>query len=274
MVITGANSGLGEQAATALGAAGATVILACRTVDKAKPVASAIGPNASVAELDLADLASVRRFADGIDAVDVLINNAGVMAVPKKRTADGFEMQFGTNHLGHFALTGLLLPKITDRVVTVSSFAHILGKIDLDDLNYDHRRYERWSAYGQSKLANLLFGFELARKLGRSGSAVSSMVAHPGYATTGLQSHTQSIYDRIMKVTNLVGQSAADGALPELYAAASPDAASGAFYGPSGFGGMRGAPTLTKAMPKARDEGVAQALWIASEKLTGVTYGI
>ncbi|MCP2174906.1 oxidoreductase [Williamsia maris] len=274
VVITGANSGLGEQAAKALGAAGATVILACRTVDKAKPVASAIGPNASVAELDLADLASVRRFADGIDTVDVLINNAGVMAVPKKRTADGFEMQFGTNHLGHFALTGLLLPKITDRVVTVSSFAHILGKIDLDDLNYDHRRYERWSAYGQSKLANLLFGFELARKLGRSGSAVSSMVAHPGYATTGLQSHTQSIYDRIMKVTNLVGQSAADGALPELYAAASPDAASGAFYGPSGFGGMRGAPTLTKAMPKARDEGVAQALWIASEKLTGVTYGI
>ncbi|GGF36567.1 putative short-chain dehydrogenase/reductase [Williamsia phyllosphaerae] len=274
MVITGANSGLGEQAAKALGAAGATVILACRTVEKAKPVAAAIGSNASVAELDLADLASVRRFADGIDTVDVLINNAGVMAVPKKRTADGFEMQFGTNHLGHFALTGLLLPKITDRVVTVSSFAHVLGKIDLDDLNYDHRRYERWSAYGQSKLANLLFGFELARKLGRSGSAVSSMVAHPGYARTELQSHTQSIYDRIMKVTNLIGQSAADGALPELYAAASPDAASGAFYGPSGLGGLRGAPTLTKAMPKARDEGVAQALWLASEKLTGVSYDI
>ncbi len=274
VVITGANSGLGEQAAKALGAAGATVILACRSLEKAEPVAAAIGPNASVRKLDLADLSSVREFADGIDTVDVLINNAGVMAVPKGRTADGFEMQFGTNHLGHFALTGLLLPRITERVVTVSSFAHAVGKIDLDDLNYDRRRYERWSAYGQSKLANLLFGFELARKLGRSGSTVSSMVAHPGYANTELQSHTQSVYDLLMKVGGLFAQSAAGGALPELYAATSPDAASGAFYGPNGFGGMRGAPTLSKSMPKARDEGVASALWIASEKLTGVSYAI
>ncbi|KQS00602.1 short-chain dehydrogenase [Williamsia sp. Leaf354] len=274
VVITGANSGLGAQAAKALGAAGATVILACRTVSKAEPVAAEIGPNASVAALDLADLSSVRAFAARVDHLDVLINNAGVMAVPKSRTADGFEMQFGTNHLGHFALTGLLLPKITDRVVTVSSFAHAIGKIDLDDLNYDRRRYERWSAYGQSKLANLMFAFELARKLGRSGSAVSSMCAHPGYASTNLQSHTESFYDRFMKLSNLVAQSAADGALPELYAASSPEAASGAFYGPRGLGGLRGAPTLTKPLPKARNESVAQSLWVASEKLTGVTFDL
>ncbi len=274
MIITGANSGLGEQAAKALGAAGANVILACRSLEKAEPVAAAIGPNASVAQLDLADLASVRRFAEGIDTIDVLINNAGVMAVPMKRTADGFEMQFGTNHLGHFALTGLLLPKITERVVTVSSFMHVLGKIHLEDLNYEHRRYERWLAYGQSKLANLMFGFELARKLGRSGSTVSSTIAHPGYANTELQSHTQSIYDRLMKVGGLFAQSAAGGALPELYAATSPDSANGAFYGPSKLGGMRGAPTLSKSLPKARDEGVAQGLWAALEKLTGVSYNI
>ncbi|GAA2054138.1 oxidoreductase [Williamsia deligens] len=274
-VITGANSGLGAEAAKAIGAAGGSVILACRSTEKAQPVAREIGANATVARLDLADLSSVREFADTVEKVDVLVNNAGVMAVPKGRTADGFEMQFGTNHLGHFALTGLLLPKIADRVVTVSSFAHATGKIDLDDLNYDRRRYERWTAYGQSKLANLHFAFELARRLGRSGSTVSSMAAHPGYASTNLQSHTESVYDRIMSLTNrLVGQSASNGALPELYAATSPDAASGAFYGPKDLGGLRGAPTLTKPFSKARDESVSQALWIASEKLTGVTYDI
>lgn len=274
-MITGANSGLGAETAKAVGAAGGTVILACRSVEKAGPVAQEIGPNATVARVDLADLSSVREFAAGVEKVDVLVNNAGVMGVPKSRTADGFEMQFGTNHLGHFALTGLLLPKITDRVVTVSSFAHATGRIALDDLNYDRRRYERWTAYGQSKLANLHFAFELARRLGRSGSGVGSMAAHPGYASTNLQSHTESFYDRIMAVTNrLIGQSAANGALPELYAATSPDAASGAFYGPKDLGGLRGAPVLTTPFAKARDESVSRELWTISEELTGVTVEI
>ncbi|MCK5757269.1 MAG: SDR family NAD(P)-dependent oxidoreductase, partial [Mycobacterium sp.] len=147
-VVTGANSGLGAETAKALAKAGATVTLACRNVNKAQPVAAEIGPNATVAQLDLADLASVRTFADSCDGADVLINNAGVMAIPMRRTADGFEMQMGTNHLGHFALTALLLPKIADRVVTLSSSMHQIGRIDLDDLNWEARRYRRWRAYG------------------------------------------------------------------------------------------------------------------------------
>ncbi|MBT0566380.1 oxidoreductase [Williamsia sp. CHRR-6] len=272
VLITGANSGLGEQTARALGAKGATVIMACRTVSKAEPIAAAIGANASVVPLDLADLGSVRALAASIDSIDVLVNNAGVMAVPEMRTADGFEMQFGTNHLGHFALTGLLLPKITQRVVTVSSTMASIGAIQLDDLNFQRRRYDRWGAYGQSKLANLMFGLELARRLGRSGSPVASMIAHPGYASTGLQSHTQSWQDVMMKVGDLFAQSAAAGALPQLYAATSPAAASGAYYGPSGIGGLRGSPKQVNPIARARDEAVAGSLWSASEDLTKVTF--
>lgn len=270
--ITGANSGLGKQAALALGSAGAQVILACRTVSKAEPVAARMGANATVAELDLANLASVRACAEKAGPIDVLINNAGVMAVPQARTAEGFEMQFGTNHLGHFALTGLLLPKISDRVVTMSSFMHQIGKINLEDPNYRERRYSRWPAYGQSKLANLLFGYELDSRLRAAGSTVKSIVAHPGYAATELQSHTESLWDRFMSVGNLAAQSAADGALPELYAATSPQAKSGAFYGPTKLGGMRGSPGQAKSNKRSHDELVAAGLWDLSESLTGVSY--
>ncbi|MCX5043520.1 oxidoreductase [Aldersonia sp. NBC_00410] len=272
-IVTGANSGLGAVTARELARAGASVVLACRNTDKADEVARSIGSNASVAKLDLADLASVRAFAESVDRADVLVNNAGVMAVPQRKTADGFEMQFGTNHLGHFALTGLLLPKIADRVVTLSSGAHAAGKIDLDDPNWEHRRYQRWSAYGQSKLANLLFMRELQRRLEASGSTVTSTAAHPGYAATNLQSHTESWYDPLMMLGNKVlGQSAEMGALPTLFAATSPDAVAGEFYGPGGFGGMRGYPTTSKSTSASKDETVARGLWELSEKLTGVTF--
>ncbi|WP_137876106.1 oxidoreductase [Rhodococcus sp. Q] len=271
-VVTGANSGLGAEAATALGAAGATVILACRNVDKAGPVAARIGANAEVRRLDLADLSSVREFADGVEQVDVLINNAGVMAVPKSTTVDGFEMQFGTNHLGHFALTGLLLDRIADRVVTMSSQVHRMGTIKLDDLNWQRRRYSRWGAYGQSKLANLMFAYELDRRLSASGSSVKSLAAHPGYARTGLQSHTQSVWDHVMVVGNLFGQSAAMGALPELYAATDDSVASGSYVGPDGPFEQRGHPKLVGSSAKSHDRAVAVSLWRESERLTGVTY--
>ena len=273
-LITGANSGLGEQTALALGAADANVILACRTPAKAEPVAARIGANATITELDLADLASVRACAERTGPIDVLINNAGVMAIPLRRTADGFEMQMGTNHFGHFALTGLLLPKISDRVVTVSSAMHKIGKIDLEDPNYRQRSYSRWPAYGQSKLANLLFSYELARRLAAAGSPVRSMAAHPGYAATGLQAHTESVWDRLMVVGNLMAQSAADGALPSLYAATSDQARSGGFYGPTKLGGSRGAPGPSGSNKRSRDELVAAGLWELSESLTGVTYSV
>lgn len=271
--ITGANSGLGEQSALALGAAGAQVILACRNVAKAEPVAARIGDNATITQLDLASLDSVRACAERTGPIDVLINNAGVMAVPQGRTADGFEMQFGTNHLGHFALTGLLLPKVSDRVVTLSSSMHQIGKMNLEDPNYRQRRYSRWPAYGQSKLANLLFGYELAKRLTAVGSHVKSIVAHPGYASTELQSHTESIWDRVMALGgSYFAQSAADGALPQLYAATSPQARSGAFYGPTQLGGMRGAPGPAKSNKRSHDELMAAGLWDLSESLTGVEY--
>lgn len=272
VVVTGANSGLGAETAKALGAAGATVILACRNVDKAAPVAAAIGANAQVRRLDLADLASVREFAAGVDSVDVLINNAGVMAVPKSSTAEGFEMQFGTNHLGHFALTGLLLDRITDRVVTMSSLMHRIGSINLDDLNWERRRYSRWPAYGQSKLANLMFAYELDRRLTAAGSTVKSLAAHPGYAATGLQGHTQSLWDRFMGIGNLFAQSAEMGALPELYAATVDSVSSGTFIGPDGPFEQRGYPRVVGSSGKSHDRAVAASLWGESERLTGVTY--
>jgi NAD(P)-dependent dehydrogenase (short-subunit alcohol dehydrogenase family) len=215
----------------------------------------------------------VRACAERTGPIDVLINNAGVMAVPEGRTAEGFEMQFGTNHLGHFALTGLLLPKVSDRVVTLSSTMHQIGKINLEDPNYRQRRYSRWPAYGQSKLANLLFGYELAKRLAAVGSPVKSIVAHPGYATTELQSHTESLWDRVMSVGGkYVAQSAAGGALPSLYAATSPQARSGAFYGPTQLGGMRGAPGPAKSNKRSHDELMAAGLWDLSVSLTGVEF--
>lgn len=272
VIITGANSGLGAVAARALAGAGARVVLACRDVDKGRGVAEEIGDRARVRHLDLADLTSIREFAAGIESADVLINNAGVMAVPLRRTADGFEMQIGTNHLGHFALTGLLLGRISERIVTVSSGFHSIGAIDLNDLNWERRPYKRWPAYGQSKLANLLFTFELQRRLTAAGSAKLAVAAHPGYAATNLQSHTETLLDKVMAVGNKLGaQSAEMGALPELFAATAP-VEPGAYYGPTRLGGMRGHPGRSGCSERARDQLTARSLWDLSERLTGVKF--
>ena len=273
IIVTGANSGLGEATARVLAERGASVVLACRTVAKGEAAAARMTGEVSVRRLDLADLESVREFAAATSQVDVLVNNAGVMAIPLSRTADGFEMQIGTNFLGHFALTGLLLPRITDRVVTLSSGAHRPGRIDLDDLNWRTRRYRRWQAYSQSKLADLMFAYELDRRLRARGSAVRSVAAHPGYAATELQGHTESFQDRVMALGNrLIAQSAAAGALPVLYAATMPDAVGGAYYGPSGPGELRGYPKRVGSSKASKDDAVAAKLWVQAAELTGVDF--
>src|SRR4051812_13358090 len=222
VIVTGANSGLGEVTARRLAAAGASVVLACRNTAKGEAAAARMTGDVTVRRLDLSDLASVREFADGTGEVDVLVNNAGVMAVPLGRTADGFELQIGTNFLGHFALTGLLLPNLTDRVVTISSPAHRAGRIDVDDLNFERRRYSRWPAYAQSKLADLLFAFELDRRLRAAGSAMRSVAAHPGYAASDI-GRGGGFQQRLITVGNrILAQSAEAGALPMLYAASMP----------------------------------------------------
>ncbi|MEV0946664.1 oxidoreductase [Rhodococcus sp. NPDC049939] len=272
-VVTGANSGLGAEATKALVSAGANVILACRNVKKGLAVAVPLGERAEVRRLDLADLASVREFAESIDSIDVLVNNAGVMGVPMRRTVDGFEMQIGTNHLGHFALTAMLLGKVRDRVVTMASIMHKIGTIDLADLNWEQRRYRRWPAYGQSKLANLLFTYELHRRLAASGSKVKALASHPGYAATNLQSHTETIQGRILSLANpIIAQPARMGALPMLYAATVPDAVGGSYLGPSSMFETRGYPKVVESNRKAHDETVARQLWSLSEQLTGVNY--
>ncbi|TDV42708.1 oxidoreductase [Actinophytocola oryzae] len=273
VVVTGANSGVGLAAATAFAAAGARVILACRNVEKGKAAAATMADTVEVRALDLASLASVREFAASIDEpVNVLVNNAGVMAVPHRRTADGFELQIGTNHLGHFALTGLLLDRLTERVVTVTSVFHWFGHVNLDDLNWDRRRYRRWSAYEQSKLANLLFTYELARRLTAAGSPLGSYAAHPGYASTNLMSHTETLLDTVMALGNRVAaQSAAMGALPTLYAATA-DLPNGAYVGPSAV--VSGSPRLARSSPASHDREKATALWSLSEKLTEVTVAL
>jgi NAD(P)-dependent dehydrogenase (short-subunit alcohol dehydrogenase family) len=277
VIITGANSGIGHAAAVALAGAGAPVVLAVRDQAKGEAAAATIRGKTEVRPLDLASLDSVRAFAAAWQGdIDLLINNAGVMIPPLSRTADGFELQFGTNHLGHFALTNLLLPHVAGRVVTVSSDAHRGGAIDFDDLNWERKRYRPWRAYGQSKLANLLFTSELQRRLTEAGSTVKATAAHPGYAATNLQSHGGS---RLMKVAmeqlgnRLIAQDAAGGALPTLYAAVA-DIPGGSFAGPSGpFGlGLRGAPTLVDRSAAAKDDAVARRLWTVSETLTGVSF--
>ena len=275
-VITGANSGLGLATARALGPAGARVVLAVRDVARGREAAATIDGDTEVRPLDLADLASVRAFADNWDGeLDVLINNAGVMAIPEQRTADGFEMQIGTNHLGHFALTNLLLPHIGDRVVTVSSGMHRAGSIRLDDLNWERGDYKSWRAYGQSKLANLLFTSELQRRLDEAGSSVRATAAHPGYAATNLQSHTGNfIQNALMAVGNkVVAQSDEMGALPTLYAATQ-DIPGDSYVGPGGFQEQRGHPTLVGRSGAAKDTETAKRLWTLSEELTGVTFAL
>jgi NAD(P)-dependent dehydrogenase (short-subunit alcohol dehydrogenase family) len=287
VVITGANSGLGLVDATELARAGAAVILACRNTSKGEAAlirvrAAARHPESVRLEsLDLADLSSVRAFAERIgeaeDHLDLLINNAGIMAPPRRETADGFESQLGTNHLGHFALTGRLLPLLAaapaPRVVTLSSVMHRLGWLRFSDLQ-QRRRYNNWLAYGQSKLANLMFALELQRRATAAGSPLLSLAAHPGYAATNLQTTGPSkFYERLpMVVMNkTVAQSAEMGALPTLYAATM-DLPGGTFVGPDGPGEMRGHPHITSGAGRAYDESAATRLWRESEQLTGVSY--
>jgi NAD(P)-dependent dehydrogenase (short-subunit alcohol dehydrogenase family) len=273
-VVTGANSGIGLATARALGRAGAHVVLAVRDLTRGRDAAASIPGSTDVRRLDLADLASVREFADGWDGdLDVLVNNAGVMAVPERRTKDGFELQIGTNHLGPFALTNLLLPQVRDRVVTVASGAHRMGSIRLDDLNWERGGYNRWRAYGQSKLANLLFTAELQRRLEAAGSDVRALAAHPGWAATNLQSRTENVVQNaLMAVGNkVIAQSDEMGALPTLYAATK-DLPGDSYVGPDGFREGRGYPTLVGRSAAAADGEVGERLWALSEQLTGVAF--
>jgi len=272
IVVTGANSGLGEVTARRLAAAGASVVLACRNVAKGEAAAAGMRGDVTVRQLDLSDLASVEKFADGIGEVDVLVNNAGVMAVPFARTADGFELQTGTNFLGHFALTGRLLPRLRDRVVTVSSPAHKMGRIEVDDLNWERRKYRRWPAYAQSKLADLLFTFELDRRLRSAGSPVRSVAAHPGYAATEI-GRSEGLEQRLIGIGNRVlAQSAEAGARPMLYAATMPDVRGGDYWGPDRLGEMRGHPKRVTGSARARDAELAGRLWDRAVQLTGVAF--
>ena len=286
-VVTGANSGLGLVTARELARAGATVILACRNTTKGEQAidqvrAAVPGADVTLEALDLAALHSVRDFATGIaserDHLDLLVNNAGVMAPPRRTTKDGFESQFGTNHLGHFALTGRLMATLLaasePRVVTLSSGAHRMGTINFDDLQRE-RRYNNWLAYGQSKLANLIFAFELQRRASAAGTNLLSLAAHPGYSATNLQfAGPAAFYEKaFMAVANKVyAQSADMGALPTLYAATMPDVPGGSFIGPDGFMEGRGHPKIVTGAGKAYDEDTGRRLWEASEELTGVHY--
>ena len=275
VVVTGANSGIGAVTARELARAGARVVLAVRDPARGAAAAATMPGDTEVRRLDLADLSSVRAFAAGWDGpIDVLVNNAGVMAVPERRTADDFELQIGTNHLGPFALTNLLLGQITDRVVTVASLAHLGARIDMEDLNCEHR-YDRWRAYGRSKLANLLFTLELQRRLDAAGSSVSAHAAHPGWAATNLQGQTTRRVERLaMAVGNrLIAQSDEMGALPTLYAATLP-VPGGSYTGPGGLKELRGHPAAASRSAAASDMRVAEQLWELSEQLTGVSFGL
>jgi NAD(P)-dependent dehydrogenase (short-subunit alcohol dehydrogenase family) len=287
-IVTGSNSGIGLSAARELARAGAQVVLACRNTDKAEAAereirSAARDADVEVAELDLASLESVREFASGYrerrDGPDLLINNAGVMAPPRGETRDGFELQFGTNHLGHFVLTGSLLGAMQGRpdarVVTVTSTAHWSGRIRFDDLQGE-RRYQRWLAYGQSKAANILFALELDRRLRAAGSEIRSVAAHPGYAATELQ-HTgpTSVESFVLGITNRVfAQSADMGALPTLYAATAPGVEGGELIGPGGIAEQRGHPKPVPPRGQAGDEEAAARLWEVSEELTGVEFDL
>jgi NAD(P)-dependent dehydrogenase (short-subunit alcohol dehydrogenase family) len=310
IVVTGANSGLGYEATRIFAEKSATVVMACRSTDRGEDAAEAIAreaPSASldVLELDLADLDSVRDFAAAFtgayDDLHMLCNNAGVMAIPRRETADGFETQFGVNHLGHFALTGRLLDTLVEtegetRVVTQSSKAHESGEIDFDSVARSatesangsavsndpqrKRSYDRWAAYGQSKLANVLFAYELDRRLGAADHDVTSVACHPGYAATELQRRgpemeNSTVRKLLMEGANrVVAQSAEMGALPIVYAATASTIRGGEYIGPDGFRGMRGYPTRVESSDRSHDREVARRLWDVSEELTGVSFGL
>lgn len=275
-VVTGANGGLGEVTTRELAAKGATVVMACRNVDKAQQISDRIDGDTRVAALDLGDLASVRGFADRQGPFDVLINNAGIMYPPFQRTSDGFEMQFGVNHLGHFALTGLLLDKIGDRVVTLASIAHKqTPKFHIDDLNYEHRGYRRVPAYAQSKLANLMFARELQRRLAAAGSDKRSYAVHPGVSGTDLFAHTGTPLDLVSKqVMGVMGHPPQQAAESTLFAATMPDADPSVYWGPTRLGQMRGPVGRSPSRPLSKKPALWQRLWEESEKLTGVTYNL
>ncbi|OMB94101.1 short-chain dehydrogenase [Mycobacterium colombiense] len=284
-VITGANTGLGYETALALADHGAHVVLAVRNLDKGKDAAARItaqSPHADVAlaELDLTSLASVRTAAEQLrsahDRIDLLINNAGVMYTPKSNTKDGFELQFGTNHLGHFAFTGLLLDRLLpvagSRIVTVSSVGHrILADIHFDDLQWE-RRYNRVAAYGQAKLANLLFTYELQRRLAPHGTTIAA-AAHPGMSDTELMRNMPApLVGAFARIAPLVAQNPAMGALPTLRAATDPAVLGGQYYGPDGLGQTRGYPKIVGSSAKSHDVDRQRRLWAISEELTGVVY--
>ena len=271
VIVTGANSGLGAVTARELARVGAQVTLAVRNTGKGEAAAREMTGDVEVRRLDLQDLASVRQFADGVDSVDVLINNAGVMAVPHAVTADGFETQIGTNHLGHFALTNLLLPKITDRVVTVSSLMHWMGYISLRDLNWTSRPYSAWVAYGQSKLANLLFTSELQRRLDTVGSSLRALAAHPGWSHTNLQGRSgRRLTDAVvLAADHVVSTDAGFGARQTLYAV-SQDLPGNTFVGPR-FG-LYGRTQPTWRSWLAKRATTAAALWELSEQLTDTKF--
>jgi NAD(P)-dependent dehydrogenase (short-subunit alcohol dehydrogenase family) len=300
VVVTGANSGIGFHAARVLAERGAEVVLAVRDSKRGEDAAARIrsgspDANVEVRRLDLADLASVREFAAGLEehfggGLDLLVNNAGVMALPHRKTADGFEMQFGTNHLGHFALTGLLLEAMLQRpdprVVTLASSLHRRGKIDFDDLQGEGS-YRKWPAYSQSKLANLLFTYELHRRASAAGTPLRAVAAHPGYAATNLQAtgpdmagsglgeRTRARLSRIVftgLLNPIVAQSSEMGAEPTLMAATKPDLPGGAYVGPGGPGEIRGHPKIVSSSSRSRDVSTARRLWEVSEELTGVRY--
>lgn len=279
--ITGAASGLGFETARMLASKHARVVMAVRSPAKGRDAAARIkkeypGADVAVMELDLADLASVRKFAENFrkrySRLDLLINNAGVMVPPYGKTADGFELQFGTNHLGHFTLTLLLLDMLKEvqgsRVVTVSSGAHAFGILDFDDLNWEKRRYNAWQAYGDSKLANLYFTRELQQRLDEKDVNVLAVAAHPGWAATELQRHQWWV--RLLN--GLFAQSAGMGALPTLYAATAPDVHGAEYFGPDGKGQMRGYPVKVQSSKRSRDMAIARRLWEVSEEMTGIRW--
>jgi len=298
VVVTGANSGLGLRTAVVLASKGARVLLACRSPERggdalAEVTRAATGPAPELVELDLASLDSVKSAATRIreltgDALHLLVNNAGVMATPKGRTTDGFETQFGTNHVGHAALTWLLLPALRGagtsdapaRVVTVSSIAATRGTIDADDPNFEHRRYDPASAYGQAKLANQVFALELDARLRATGDPVISVAAHPGYTATNLTSNMAGSYRNPVIAGALragsaisdrfVAQDVRNGTLPQLYAATAPDVAGGDYLGPDGFRQMKGSPTRVKPLRPARDATTRERLWSLTQRLTGI----
>lgn len=275
VVVTGASSGIGAVTAGELSRAGAKVVLGVRDVAKGEAAAARMAGETDVRRLDLTDLASVREFAGGwAGHLDILINNAGIMMVPAGRTADGFELQIGTNHLGHFALTNLLLPQITGRIVTVTSDLHKIGKIKVDDLNWENRTYKPLGAYCQSKLANVLFTLELQRRLASSGSVVRAIAAHPGVAETNLISHVGGFQGAVSKLfLGPITQDGEHGALPTLYAATQ-DIPGGSYVGPDGLIHTKGYPEVSKPSRLSRNADLARRLWDASASLTHTDFAV